>query len=77
MSDGIDEAKVKEVLDRIRPFIQQDGGDIEYVGLDGKKVQVRLQGACAHCPSAIYTLKLGIERQVREAIPEVEEVVSV
>ena len=73
----IDVDKVKEVLESIRPIIQQDGGDVEFVGLDEKKVQVRLQGACAGCPGATYTLKMGIEAKIREEVPEVEEVVAV
>jgi Fe-S cluster biogenesis protein NfuA len=70
--------KVKEVLDEIRPILQADGGNIELVNVteDGT-VQVRLQGACVHCPSSMLTLKQGVERMLMEQIPEVKEVVAV
>ena len=71
------EDRVKAVLDEIRPFIQNDGGDIDYVGMTDKTVQVRLRGACAHCPGATMTLKMGVERRVRQAVPEIESVEAV
>jgi len=77
METVIDRKRVEEVLDMIRPALQRDGGDIQLVGLDGAKVQVRLQGACSGCPSSIYTLKLGVERHLKAMIPEIEEVVTV
>jgi Fe-S cluster biogenesis protein NfuA len=54
-----------------------DGGNVEVVEIDGPIVKVRLQGACGSCPSSTMTLKMGIERKLREAIPEVDEVVQV
>ncbi|HOA71248.1 MAG: NifU family protein [Bacillota bacterium] len=72
------EARVKEVLDQIRPSLQADGGDVELVEVteDGV-VKVRLTGACGTCPFAVMTLKGGIERILKREIPEVKEVQSV
>lgn len=71
-------ARVKEVLDQIRPSLQADGGDVELVEVteDGV-VKVRLTGACGTCPFAVMTLKGGIERILKREIPEVKEVQSV
>ncbi len=66
----IDKDRVQAVLDRIRPFLQADGGDIELVGIDGRSASVRLTGACAHCPAAHMTLHDGIEAAIRTEIPE-------
>lgn len=74
----INKEKVEEILDRIRPAIQSDGGDVELINIreDGV-IEVRLQGACKGCPMAALTLKAGIERVIKEEIPEVKEVISV
>ena len=71
--------KVAIVIDAIRPLLQADGGDIELVGVDEQtgKVSVRLQGACKGCPGAQMTLKMGVERKLKEEVPEVTEVVAV
>jgi Fe-S cluster biogenesis protein NfuA len=69
--------KVEAVLAKIRPALQADGGDVELVGVDGGVVKVSLKGACAGCPVATVTLKQGIERILKEEIPEVKEVVAV
>jgi Fe-S cluster biogenesis protein NfuA len=61
---------VERTLDELRPYLMADGGNVEVV-------EVRLQGACGSCPSSTMTLKMGIERKLREAIPEVSEVVQV
>ena len=71
------EEKVKEVVELIRPHLMMDGGDIELVGMEGNKVKVRLKGACAGCPASQITLKQGVERIIKEKVPEVEEVISV
>ena len=71
------EEKVKAVIDEIRPALQADGGDIEFIGLEGSVVKVRLQGACSGCPHAAMTLKQGVEVRIRESIPEITEVVAV
>jgi Fe-S cluster biogenesis protein NfuA len=71
-------AKVAEVIDSIRPMLQNDGGDIELVSVEeDNTVRVRLQGACKGCPGAAMTLKMGVERLLKQRIPEVKEVVAV
>ncbi|MBN1894203.1 NifU family protein [bacterium] len=69
--------KVKAVLEQIRPGLQADGGDVELVDVQEGIVKVRLRGACAGCPMSQMTLKNGIERILKEEIPEVESVESV
>ncbi|MCF8010955.1 MAG: NifU family protein [Clostridiales bacterium] len=70
--------KVNEVLDRVRPALQRDGGDVELVEVtDEGVVKVKLKGACGGCPMATVTLKNGIERALKQSIPEVKEVVKV
>jgi Fe-S cluster biogenesis protein NfuA len=69
--------KVEEVLNSIRPRLQADGGDIELVDVVDGVVKVRLQGACHGCPGAQMTLKLGVERLLREKIPELKAVEAV
>ncbi|HEX3012189.1 MAG TPA: NifU family protein [Syntrophomonadaceae bacterium] len=70
--------KVEAILNKIRPALQNDGGDVELVDVDDQGVvKVRLQGACGGCPMASMTLKNGIERTLKESIPEVKEVVAV
>ncbi len=71
------EEQVKEAIERIRPSLQMDGGDIELVGIEGKTVKVRLRGACGSCPMSVMTLKLGVERIVKEMVPEIECVEAV
>ena len=77
METTIDQTRVEEVLEMIRPALRRDGGDIQLVGIEGGIVKVRLIGACSGCPSSTYTLKLGVERQLKAMIPEIEEVISV
>ena len=70
--------KVQGVLDLIRPAVQADGGDVELVQVgDDGTVQIRFHGACHGCPSSSMTLHQGIERNLREKIPEVTRVVAV
>ncbi len=70
--------KVTEVIESIRPMLQNDGGDIELVGVDDDNtVRVRLTGACKGCPGAAQTLKMGVERLLKERIADVKEVVAV
>ena len=69
--------KVKTVLEKIRPALQADGGDVELVDVVDGIVKLRLQGACAGCPGAQMTLKMGVERQLKEDIPEVKAVEAV
>jgi len=77
-SSGVS-SRVQAEIDLIRPLLQADGGDIEMVGMDETTgvVSVRLQGACKGCPGAKMTLKMGVERRLREKVPEVNEVVAV
>ena len=69
--------KVEAALAQIRPALQADGGDVELVDVSEGVVQLRLKGACAGCPMSTMTLKQGIERVLREQIPEIKEVVAV
>ena len=70
--------RVQDVLNLIRPAVQADGGDIELVDVDDAGVvQVRFHGACHGCPSSNLTLQMGIERNLREKVPEVKQVVPV
>lgn len=69
--------KIDDAVQDMRPMIQMDGGDIEFVSFTDGVVSLRLQGACASCPLSFYTLKLGIEERLKEQIPEVIEVISV
>jgi Fe-S cluster biogenesis protein NfuA len=72
------EEKVSEVIEMVRPALQGHGGDVELLGVDeDKTVRVRLQGACRGCPGATMTMKMGIERILRERVPEVNQVVAV
>ncbi len=71
------EKKVQEVLEKIKPSLQADGGDVELVEVKDGVVKVRLKGACAGCPMSQMTLKMGIEKILKEQIPEVESVESV
>lgn len=71
------EEKIKEALEKVRPSLQADGGDVEFVNFDDGVVNVRLQGACAGCPMSQMTLKMGIEKFLKEEIPEVTAVESV
>jgi Fe-S cluster biogenesis protein NfuA len=69
--------QVRRVLERVRPYIQSDGGDIELVDIVGNHANVRLTGHCVGCPTAHLTLHLGIEMAIRQEIPEFEGLVLV
>ena len=69
--------KVQEVIDRIRPMLQADGGDVELVDMEDGVVKVRLKGACLGCPMSQMTLKNGIEKVLKEEVTEVVSVESV
>jgi len=68
---------IEDTLDTIRPALREDGGDVEVVGFDDGIVQLRLVGACSACPISTVTVKQGIERRIKSAIPEVREVQAV
>jgi len=69
--------RVEKVLEKIRPLLQRDGGDIQLVDVVDGVVKVKLQGACGSCPMSMMTLKMGVEKQLKQEIPEIKEVVSV
>ncbi len=69
--------KVEEVLNKIRPSLMRDGGNVELIDFNDGKVQLRLTGACAGCPMSTITLKMGIEKMLKKEIPEIKEVVAV
>jgi Fe-S cluster biogenesis protein NfuA len=69
--------KIEEVLNQIRPNLARDGGNVELVDATDGIVKVRLTGACGGCPMASMTLKHGVERVLKERVPEVKEVVAV
>ncbi len=69
--------RVEKALDTIRPALMADGGNVELVAVEDGIAKVRLQGACGTCPSAIMTLKQGIEVRVKEDVPEIKEVEAV
>ena len=70
------EEKIQKIIKKIRPMLQADGGDVEFVDVTDGVVKVRLQGACAGCPMSQMTLKMGIEKLLKKEIPEVKSVVS-
>ena len=70
--------RVQDALDKIRPALQRDGGDVELVDVDDQGVvKVRLKGACGGCPMSQMTLKMGIEKVIKQFVPEVKTVESV
>ena len=69
--------KIQKVIDKLRPMLQADGGDVECVDVEDGIVKVRLQGACAGCPMSQMTLKNGIERMMKQEIPEVKAVENI
>ena len=72
------EEQVKTVLENVRPSLQADGGDVEFVSVaDDGTVSVKLTGACGHCPMSQMTLKMGIEKYLQKEVPQVTAVVGV
>ncbi len=73
------EERIQEVLEQIRPALHADGGDVEFLGYDESEgiVHLRLMGACESCPISMLTLKEGIEKRIRNSLPEVNEVLAV
>jgi len=71
------ETKLRAILEKVRPFLQMDGGDIELVAIEDRNALVRLKGACHGCPSAAYTLKMGVEQAIRKEIPDFGELIQV
>jgi Fe-S cluster biogenesis protein NfuA len=75
--DSIMQERVEAALAKVRPMLERDGGSVELVEVNGTVVKVRLTGACKGCPMSQMTLKAGIERIVKQDVPEVTEVVAV
>ncbi|MDI6745483.1 MAG: NifU family protein [Thermodesulfovibrionales bacterium] len=74
----LDRTKIQEVIDRVRPFLQRDGGDVQLVDVtEDNIVKVKLVGACGSCPMSTMTLKGGIEAELKKNIPEVKAVEAV
>ncbi|GAG41324.1 unnamed protein product [marine sediment metagenome] len=73
------ESKIKKALEKIRPALQADGGDVHFVSFDKRKgiLKVELMGMCSHCPMAEMTLKQGIEEEIKKDVPEVKGVVNI
>ena len=71
--------RVDEVLDRIRPYVQLDGGHVELVDVNEEDgiVHIRFQGSCQGCPSSAMTLQMGIESEIKTSIPEIKQVLAV
>ena len=69
--------KVEEVLNKIRPSLVRDGGNVELVDVSNGTIKLKLIGACAGCPMSSMTLKMGIERILKEEIPDIKEVLAV
>lgn len=68
--------KVEAVLNKIRPSLQRDGGDVELVEVSNGTVKVKLTGACVGCPMSTLTLQMGIERILKQELPEIKKVVA-
>ncbi|GFR51167.1 hypothetical protein Agub_g13525, partial [Astrephomene gubernaculifera] len=68
---------VEKVLDEVRPYLMADGGDVEFLEIDGLVVKLKLQGACGSCPSSTTTMTMGIKRRLMERIPEILDVEQV
>lgn len=69
--------RVKKTLEKIRPALQADGGDVKLISVEDNIVKVQLTGSCGGCPFSQMTLKMGIERTLKEEIPEIKEVVAI
>jgi Fe-S cluster biogenesis protein NfuA len=68
---------IENALDEVRPYLHSHGGDITVVSVQDSKLYVKFKGACVGCPISLYTLKLGVEEKIKEAIPEITEVIAV
>jgi Fe-S cluster biogenesis protein NfuA len=76
MSESL-ETRVKKALEQVKPQLQADGGDIDYVGFDNGIVKVKLKGSCSGCPMSAMTLQWGVENFLKKRIPEVKKVEAV
>ena len=73
----LDKKKVEAALSKVRPMLARDGGDVELAGITDSTVQVRLTGACGHCPMSTMTLRMGVERVIKAEVPEIKELIAV
>ena len=71
------EGRVLEALEKVRPYLQEDGGDIQLVEINIPIVKVKLLGACEHCDLSTMTMKIGVEEIIKKSVPEITEVISV
>jgi len=71
------EEKIRQAIEKVRPLLQRDGGDIEFVEVQGNVVKVRLKGACSGCPMSQMTLKSVVEQTLKEEVPEIERIETV
>ena len=74
---NINEQKIIDIIDKLRPFLINDGGNIEFIKYEDEIVYIRMTGACSNCQMLDFTLKEGIECAIKEEVPEVKEVVNV
>ena len=72
-----EEEKIKEVIEKLRPFLVSDGGDVEFIKYENNIVYIKLSGACAGCELIDFTLKDGIESAIKEEVPSVKEVINI
>ncbi len=72
-----EEQKIKEIIDKLRPFLISDGGNIEFIKYENNIVYIKMLGACAGCELIDFTLKEGIEGAIKEEIPSVKEVINI
>lgn len=72
-----DDEKIKDIIDKLRPFLINDGGDIEFIKYENNIVYIKMLGACAGCSLIDYTLKDGVETAIKEEVPSVKEVVNI
>ena len=77
MALALNTLNVENVLDELRPYLMSDGGNVELVEIEGPIVRLRLQGACGSCPSSAMSLSMGIERKLKEEIPDIAEIEQV
>ena len=71
------ESKIEEALDSIRPFLQKDGGDVEFVSCENQTVKIKLLGACRTCGISHLTMKAGVEESIKRLLPNINEVIAV
>lgn len=73
----MEEENIKEIINKLRPYLIGDGGDVEFVKYENNIVYIKMMGACAGCSLIDYTLKDGIEMAIKEEVPEVKEVINI